>query len=275
MLLLVSVLLLVLQHQTRWLDPVRGLLSLAAAPVYVLASLPAETVESLARYFTSRQELRSELNRLRARNLLLQAENLKLESLRLEVEALRSLHGSAELVSDRYLIADTVALDVGPARHELVVNKGGRDGVFRGQATLDAYGLMGQVTEVGPVFSRVMLVTDEQHSVPVQVQRNDLHLVAGGGEGGLLELPRVPNTADVRPGDLLVSSGLGGKFPPGYPVATVLDVHPDREAGFAHITAKPVAQLRQSKQVMLVFEDKRTQAQLGQVVGSRVLGDES
>ena len=240
---LITLALLAIQHQTRWMDPFRASASSVFAPVYLIANQPAWAAEILGNYFVSQRKLQAELARLRDENLLLQAEKLQVEALKRENEVLRDLRSSAEVVSDRYLIADTIGMERSTGRHQLVLNKGRRHGVFPGQAVLDAQGLMGQIIEAGPDSSRVMLLTDGQHAVPVRIQRNDLPTIAGGRANGLLELQSLPSTADVQMGDLLVSSGLGGRFPAGYPVATVVEVRPDRKDGFARVMAEPTAQL--------------------------------
>jgi rod shape-determining protein MreC len=141
-----------------------------------------------------------------------------------------------------------------PFRHHLVLDKGRRDGVFLGQAVIDADGLFGQVVEVGRFASIVMTLTDNSHAVPVQVQRNNLRSIASGtGDSGYLELEYVPITADIEPGDLLISSGMGGRFPPGYPVAVVTEVGTDPGLAYAQVRARPLAALDRSRHVLLVF----------------------
>ena len=150
-------------------------------------------------------------------------------------------------------------MDPNPFTHRIIINKGERDGVVLGQPVLDARGLMGQVVELMPYTSRVLLLTDTTHSIPVQVNRNGLRAIASGtGNPERLELRHVADTADITDGDLLVSSGLGQRFPAGYPVATVKEVIHDSGQPFAIVRAVPTAALNRSRYLLLVFSDSRT-----------------
>ncbi|MBU2323899.1 MAG: rod shape-determining protein MreC, partial [Gammaproteobacteria bacterium] len=152
--------------------------------------------------------------------------------------------------------------DPNPFTHRILIDKGERDGVFLGQPVLDASGLMGQVVEVMPYAARVLLLTDVTHSIPVQVNRNGLRAIATGtGNPERLELRHVADTADIKEGDLLVSSGLGQRFPAGYPVATVTEVIHDSGQPFAIVRAVPTANLNRSRYMLLVFTDPRTPEQ--------------
>ena len=156
-------------------------------------------------------------------------------------------------------MAELIGMDPNPFTHRIVINKGERDGVVLGQPVLDARGLMGQVVELMPYTSRVLLLTDTTHSIPVQVNRNGLRAIASGtGNPERLELRHVADTADIKEGDLLVSSGLGQRFPAGYPVATVKEVIHDSGQPFAIVRAVPTAALNRSRYLLLVFSDNRT-----------------
>lgn len=159
-------------------------------------------------------------------------------------------------------MAELIGVDPNPFTHRILINKGERDGVFLGQPVLDARGLMGQVVELMPYTSRVLLLTDSTHSIPVQVNRNGLRAIASGtGNPERLELRHVADTADVKEGDLLVSSGMGQRFPAGYPVATVNEVIHDSGQPFAIVRAIPTAALNRSRYMLLVFSDRRTPEQ--------------
>jgi rod shape-determining protein MreC len=175
---------------------------------------------------------------------------------------LRELLNSSALVDDQVLVGELIGVDPNPFTQRLLIDKGEKDGVFIGQPVLDARGLMGQVVEVMPYSSRVLLLTDATHSIPVQVNRNGLRAIASGtGNPERLELRHVADTADIKEGDLLVSSGLGQRFPAGYPVATVREVNHDSGQPFAVIRAEPTAALNRSRYVLLVFTDKRSAEQ--------------
>jgi rod shape-determining protein MreC len=141
-----------------------------------------------------------------------------------------------------------------PYRHQIQINKGSLDRLYEGQPLLDSQGVMGQLIDVGPFTARAMLITDPSHAIPVQVNRNGLRTIAlGTGSIDRLDLPHIPNNADIRVGDLLVTSGLGGRFPPGYPVADVTAVEQDPGDTFSHISARPRAALDSSREVLLVW----------------------
>ena len=186
----------------------------------------------------------------------------KLAALTEQNVRLRELLNSAALVDDDVLATELIGIDPNPFTHRILIDKGEKDGVVLGQPVLDARGLMGQVVEVMPYTSRVLLLTDTTHSIPVQVNRNGLRAIASGtGNPERLELRHVADTADIKEGDLLVSSGLGQRFPAGYPVAMVSEVIHDSGQPFAIVRAVPTATLNRSRYMLLVFTDPRTPEQ--------------
>ena len=202
--------------------------------------------------------MREEIKLLEKDLLLLHAKTEKMAALTAENNRLRDLLGSAAKLQDNVIVAELIGVAPDPEKHEVVIDKGATDGVFMGQPLLDAKGLMGQVVDVSRYSSRVLLISDPSHSVPVQVARSNLRLVAQGtGSTNRLELMYVQNTADVGAGDLLISSGLGGRFPVGYPVGVVNKVEHRSGRPFSTVTAIPSALLDRSRHVLLVFtEDK-------------------
>ncbi|WP_185057566.1 rod shape-determining protein MreC, partial [Pseudomonas chlororaphis] len=212
-----------------------------------------------ASQFGSRTELVAENEKLKTENLLLQGRMQKLAALTEQNVRLRELLNSSALVNEKVEVAELIGMDPNPFTHRIIINKGERDGVVLGQPVLDARGLMGQVVELMPYTSRVLLLTDTTHSIPVQVNRNGLRAIASGtGNPERLELRHVADTADIKEGDLLVSSGLGQRFPAGYPVATVKEVIHDSGQPFAIVRAVPTAALNRSRYLLLVFSDNRT-----------------
>jgi rod shape-determining protein MreC len=202
----------------------------------------------------SRSSLIEDNERLLNENLVLQGRSAQMASLQAENVRLRALLNSAALVRDDVLVAELVGVSPDPARHQLILNKGTSDGVYVGQPLIDAAGLLGQVVEAGSNSSRVLLITDATHSVPVQVNRNGVRAIAeGAGVLSSLEIHHVSATTDIVEGDLLVTSGLGGRFPVGYPVATVSKIIRDPGEAFASIEAVPSAALDRSRHVLLVF----------------------
>lgn len=232
----------------------RALIDTVMTPVYWLADIPGNLGEWTDTHITSRSDLQEENARLRRENLIMQGRSQQMASLQADNARLRALLNSTALLRDDVLVAELIGVSPDPVRHQLVLDKGATDGVFEGQPLIDADGLMGQVVEVSALTSRVLLITDATHSIPVQVNRNGVRAIAEG-TGSLvnLEVHHVAATTDIRAGDLLVSSGLGGRFPVGYPVAVVTSVDRNPGQAFARITARPSAALDRSRHVLLVF----------------------
>ncbi|UIN57341.1 rod shape-determining protein MreC [Pseudomonas kribbensis] len=254
-----SVALMVVDARFSLLKPVRSQASLVLMDAYWITDLPGRLWEGIASQFGSRTELVAENEKLKSENLLLQGRMQKLAALTEQNVRLRELLNSSALVNEKVEVAELIGMDPNPFTHRIIINKGERDGVVLGQPVLDARGLMGQVVELMPYTSRVLLLTDSTHSIPVQVNRNGLRAIASGtGNPERLELRHVADTADIKEGDLLVSSGLGQRFPAGYPVATVKEVIHDSGQPFAIVRAVPTAALNRSRYLLLVFSDNRT-----------------
>ncbi|MBB4818719.1 rod shape-determining protein MreC [Pseudomonas alcaligenes] len=237
-------------------------MGLVLTPFYWLADLPVRLWDGVSDQFTSRSTLIAENEKLKAEGLLMQRRLQKLAALTEQNVRLRELLNSSALVDDKVLVGELIGVDPNPFTHRILVDKGEKDGVFLGQPVLDARGLMGQVVEVMPYTARVLLLTDTTHSIPVQVNRNGLRAIASGtGNPERLELRHVADTADIKEGDLLVSSGLGQRFPAGYPVATVKEVIHDSGQPFAIVRAVPTAALNRSRYLLLVFTDTRSPEQ--------------
>ncbi len=253
---MLSVVALVLVQATRsqWLDKPLSYLSSISLPVYQLTELPSEMTRSLRTFLSSRESLREENARLRAEALVLQAKTQKLASLRAENLRLRELLNSSSHKEESVLVAEVVGLASDPGQHVFVIDKGQADGIQEGQAVIDAEGLVGQVVDVARNHSRVMMITDPTHALSIQVNRNGVRaIVEGTGLIDLLEISHVAATTDVKVGDLLTSSGLGGRFPAGYPVARISEVTIDPGEPFATVRARPLAQLDKTQFVLLVF----------------------
>ncbi|WP_150766159.1 rod shape-determining protein MreC [Pseudomonas fluorescens] len=258
-LVVLSVALMVFDARFTLLKPVRSQMSLVLMQSYWITDLPQRLWQGVASQFGSRTELVAENEKLKTENLLLQGRMQKLAALTEQNVRLRELLNSSALVNEKVEVAELIGMDPNPFTHRIIINKGERDGVVLGQPVLDARGLMGQVVELMPYTSRVLLLTDTTHSIPVQVNRNGLRAIASGtGNPERLELRHVADTADIKEGDLLVSSGLGQRFPAGYPVATVREVIHDSGQPFAIVRAVPTAALNRSRYLLLVFSDSRT-----------------
>ncbi len=254
-----SVALMVVDARFNVLKPVRNQMALVLMDAYWITDLPERLWQGVSSQFGSRTELVAENEKLKTENLLLQGRMQKLAALTEQNVRLRELLNSSALVNEKVEVAELIGMDPNPFTHRIIINKGERDGVVLGQPVLDARGLMGQVVELMPYTSRVLLLTDSTHSIPVQVNRNGLRAIASGtGNPERLELRHVADTADIKEGDLLVSSGLGQRFPAGYPVATVKEVIHDSGQPFAIVRAVPTAALNRSRYLLLVFSDSRT-----------------
>ncbi|WP_083199786.1 rod shape-determining protein MreC [Pseudomonas defluvii] len=261
-LVVLSVALMVVDARFSVLQPVRQQMSRVLIKAYWVTNLPEQFWQGISNQFGSRAELMAENEKLKTEALLLQGRLQKLAALTEQNVRLRELLNSSALVNEKVEVAELIGIDPNPFTHRILINKGERDGVVLGQPVLDARGLMGQVVELMPYTSRVLLLTDTTHSIPVQVNRNGLRAIASGtGNPERLELRHVADTADIKEGDLLVSSGLGQRFPAGYPVATVKEVIHDSGQPFAIVRAVPTAALNRSRYMLLVFSDSRSPEQ--------------
>ncbi|MDB6062562.1 MAG: rod shape-determining protein MreC [Verrucomicrobiaceae bacterium] len=242
--------------QWPWLRNFESNLSVLATPFYWLADTPYRIKDWSSHSLRDWSSLHKENEELRQQTLILQAKVEKMAALSAENTRLRQLLNSSAHLDDSVLIAELIGVSSDPLRHIVVINKGRDAGVYVGQAVIDARGLVGQVVEVSAYYSRVMLITDSTHGVPVQVNRNGVRAIADGtGLIDELQLSHVAATMDVRVGDLLVTSGLGGHFPPGYPVAVVTAVDAS-SSSFMKVKARPTALLDQSRHLLLIFSEK-------------------
>lgn len=249
-----SLALILADHRWQWFGQLESRVAGAATPVYWLAGLPGRVWGWGDDLFASRAALREENTRLLARNLVLAGKVQKLASLEAEIQRLRQLLNSSTLVGESVLIAELVAVSSDPQRQWVAVDKDASQGVFVGQPVIDAHGLVGQVVQVTPGYSRILLITDATHALPVQINRNGVRTIAEGtGRIDQLALRHVAATTDIVVGDLLVSSGLGGVFPAGYPVAVVTEITEDPGQPFLIVKAQPSAQLDRSRHLLLVF----------------------
>ncbi|MEW6166662.1 MAG: rod shape-determining protein MreC [Pseudomonadota bacterium] len=251
---LVSIALIFNDSRGEALQPVRSALSFMLTPLVWVATLPRH-IASAAENLDTRESLQRENRELKEKQLLLEARLQRLDALEAENRRIRELLASAARIDDEVLIAEIVGVSQDPYRNQIVLNKGTRDAVYRGQALVDAHGILGQIVEVSHLRSKALLITDPDHGIPVEVNRTGMQTIAiGGGEHGL-RVPFLPSNADVRVGDLLVSSALGGRFPAGYPVGTVYEVRHVAGEHFMEAYASPAARLNQGRQALLVWSE--------------------
>jgi len=240
------------------LKPVRNLLSVLVYPIQYVVDFPSYFMNNLLGSVDSYDALLRENKALKQQQLINDSRLLKFAALEKENIRLRSLLDSSFKLGEQVLIAEMLAVNLAPYEHVVVVNKGNRFGVHVGQPVLDAKGVVGQVTKALPLTAEVILITDPNHAIPVQVNRNGLHTIAiGSGQLNKLSLPFLPNNADIKPGDLLITSGLGGVFPQGYPVATVESFVEQPDKPFAVIQAKPAAALNTNGELLIVWSNSQ------------------
>lgn len=252
--IVISILLMYFDHRENHLDAVRKGIGVAMYPVRVVVDAPVRLWQWFGEITTTRGELQTEVRRLRSERLLTNVRLQRLTALEAENARLRSMLDARTRVRDQVRVAEIMAVDANPYEHNLIIDIGERDGVYDGQAIVDANGVIGQVIKTGLMTSQAVLISDSDHALPIEVNRNGLRTIAvGTGEIDRLELPFLPNNADIRVGDLLVTSGLGGTFPSGYPVAVVNSVTRIPQQQFAAVTATPAAALDQVREVMLIW----------------------
>jgi len=252
-LLILSCILLINDQKNNYLTIFRNSIAVAIYPLQSLVALPTNIFSWIDDNFSAREMLTLEneilLNQQNLNNITLQRyQSLEQENLRL-----RQVLNAAKRLKHKVEIAQIISANINPYRHTIVINKGHKDGVYVGQVILDADGVMGQILYTNFLTSEAILISDADHALPVQVNRNGLRTIAlGNGSYTNLNVPYIPNNADIKVGDLLVTSGLGGKFPDGYPVGTINSITRNPSEQFSDVSAKPVALLNQAREVMLI-----------------------
>ncbi|MEZ8094894.1 rod shape-determining protein MreC [Photobacterium swingsii] len=233
---------------------IRYLLNSAIAPLQYAANLPRAMLDNVSGQLSSHQQLLAENKSLKRDLLVQQSDVLLLEQLKQENKRLRDLLGSPFIRDERKMITEVMAVDSDPYSHQVMIDKGRIDGVYEGQPVINEKGIVGQVSYVGAHNSRVLLLIDPTHGIPVQVVRNDIRVIASGsGQIDQIQLEHVPSSTDIEVGDLLVTSGLGGRYPEGYPVANVTEFSFDNKRPFAQIKARPTVQFDRLRYLLLVW----------------------
>jgi len=247
---------MLLDSQGGYFVRLRSVVALSLVPIQYIINWPVYALDWVGSSFSSHKALVTENAELRAQNLLLQVRMQKLLSLEQENMHLRALLKSSEQLEGEVLVAQILNIDPKPFTHQVIINKGQKDGVYLGQPVLDASGVMGQVIGITPISSHVQLITDNKSAIPVQSNRTGFRSVARGIRAqSVLELMYVPESADIKVGDTMVTSGLGGRFPPGYPVGTVNRIEQIPGQHFSNIYLKPSAHFDRSRQVLVYWAD--------------------
>lgn len=254
---ILCVVLMTVDHRNNTLKGFRSAVgSYLVYPLQYLASLPSRMFENTGESIMSRKQLVAQNTLLKYENLELKAQLQKLESLEQENERLRTLMHASSAVGEEILIAEVVSVDQDYYKQQILINKGSDHNVYVGQPVIDAKGIMGQVIEINRFASTVLLISDPGHALPVQSNRGGIRTIAQGkGNPNELDLLHIPNNTSLRPGDLLITSGLGGRFPPNYPVGIVSQVLIQPSKPFAQVTATPTALLDKSREVLLVWPE--------------------
>ena len=253
---MLSLVLMYFDQRDGWGERIRYALQAVAYPIQVTVGSPGRLARATTEFFRTRDSMREEIRTLRQQQRELMLRTQRFESLEHENAQLRGLTGSLPPLVSKSVLADVVNADLGRLRQRLVIDKGRGAGLFRSQSVVDATGLAGQLVSVGPWSSEVMLITDPEAAVPVEIVRSGVRTLAlGTGDSAELNLPYLPATADVKPGDLIVTSGLGGVFPTGIPVGDVVDNTRDPDDLLAQVTARPRAHLDRSRQLLALWFD--------------------
>lgn len=248
--------LMAIDLRTGLLRQVREVANALVAPIHSIATAPLHAARALRDSTAQRASLVEENADLREQLLFAQAKLDRLAIVQEQNNRLRALLDARQKLGLQAQLAELIDVDLDPYRHRILINQGKRHGVFAGEAVIDAQGLIGQVLEVEDERATVILLSDPSHAVPVRVQRTGLRVIAyGSGDPARIELPHVPFSADLKVGDLLVTSGIGGRFPPGLPVATVYEVQTDDSATFAVAQARPLAGIASATELLLVRDE--------------------
>lgn len=260
MALVLSVILIFVDHKLDGFASTKVYLNSLVSPLQYIASLPEQMLSASASRLTSHQRL-LEQNRELTRQATRMSEQLqRFNLLKTENDRLRTLLGSPIRQDVEKMVAELMAVDNNPFSHQIVLDKGAIHGVFEGQSVLDDRGIVGQIMEVGTTNSRVLLIADVTHAIPVRIARNNVRLIAtGSGQLNELFLEHVPHSSEIQVGDVLVTSGLGNVFPEGYPVAKIKSIVRDESRPFAQVVASPMAQLDRIKYLLLLWPENAPQ----------------
>ena len=257
--ILTSVMLMAADANTSWLVGVRNVLSVGLRPIQSLASVPSTVSNWFSDVISAEPDIKIAYENLRNEYFKLKSETLLLRTLQEENEGLRALLDATERLDERVTLAELMQVNLDRDNHRVSVGQGLSSGVYVGQAVIDDKGVIGQVTEVMPLSSIIVLITDPGHALPVQVERNGLRtIVRGTGSLSRLVVPYLNQNSDIQKGDILLSSGLGGRFPNGYPVAEVSDIKVIEDEAFIQVFASPIGKLDRSNHVLLLSREKRS-----------------
>ncbi len=254
LLAMVSFGLMMVDQRSDLLRPVRSMVSILSKPFYAITTLPGNLYETLLSLYPD-SRLHNELAQLQEENLKLQGQLQTFDALVLENNRLSQLLAASRRSDLPMIMAEIIHINLDPFSHRIIINRGVESGVFEGQPVIVSEGVVGQISQVGMFQSVVTLITDRTHGIPVQVQRNGLRtIVLGKGEVDRVVVPYLLQQADIRKGDILITSGMGGRFPAGYKVAKVEEILTEANESFLTINAMTTSRLDFIKQVLLVWD---------------------
>ncbi len=248
-----SFILLINDQRNNYLSILRNSIAIAIYPLQSAVEIPSRLTDWFDLRIKSKEILIKENQNLLSQQKINSSILQRYESLEQENERLKQILNAASNLDNKVEITRIISVNVNPYRHTIVIDKGERDGVYEGQVLLGADGVIGQILHTNFLTSEAILISDSDHALPVEINRNGLRtIVLGNGSYTKLDVPYIPNNADIKIGDLLVTSGLGGKFPSGYPVAKVDFIESDLSEQFYKVSAKPIAYLNQVRELMLL-----------------------
>lgn len=258
LMLICSALLIFFDHKMTSFERVRGYLQSLVSPLQYLATAPKQLLDWSVDNMVTKKQLVDDNKTLKMNELVYKERAIQLRIVQQENDRLRALLHSPVRVNVKTMLAEILSVDGDPYSQQVVINRGANDDVHEGQAIVDDQGVVGQILHAGTITSRVLLITDVSHAVPVRIERNGTRLVASGtGNINRMSINHVSNSTDIKPGDLLVTSGLGGKYPEGYPVARVTIVKKDESRPFAYVQSEPIAQINRLRYLLLLWpQDK-------------------
>ncbi len=252
----ISLSLMLVDANTSWLNSPRNIVSVVLRPIHALASVPAMVSDWVAGVTSAEPDVKIAYQNLRNEYFKLKSETLLLRTLQDENAGLRALLDATKRLEEKVTLAELMQVDLDRDNHRVSIGQGLSSAIYVGQAVIDDQGVIGQVTEVMPLSSIIVLITDPSHALPVQVERNGLRtIVRGTGSLSRLDVPYLNQNSDIRKGDVLLSSGLGGRFPNGYPVAEVSDVKVIEDQAYIQVFATPIAKLDRSNHVLLLSRE--------------------
>ena len=253
---LIAIALMVTDHYGNYLNSVRSIILTSLSPLEALVQTPVAAYKHFAKDYSSFDDLQLENQQLKAEILILKSKQQQLITLQQEVKRLENLLGTTGKLANQSIQIGTVSyLSDTPVSQFISIDKGSLDGVKPQQTVIDEFGILGQIVLTSPNFSRALLITDPEHQIPVRVQRTSQRGILKGQGLDQASLNFIPKNSDIKAGDILESSGLGGVFPEGYPVAKVTSVQDLQESPYATISVMPISNIREVNKI-LILENK-------------------